>query len=134
MISRSPSFRMMASFPGSSNSRGIRAAWFLPFLNSFTCRSLTAARRFNGIGLSRCQKTTADPRCVHPNFMVINPEYLAHRMIQADFPDFLSFTELNKSFGFSTTSHSENLRMERCILGKSLHEGVRGIMWILQSI
>src|SRR5262245_54995901 len=55
MISRAPSFRMMASFPGSSNSRGMRTAWFVPFLNSFTCCSLTTARRFTGIGLSICQ-------------------------------------------------------------------------------
>src|SRR5208283_946027 len=39
MISRSPSLRIMASSPGSSNSRGILTAWFLPFLKSFTCRS-----------------------------------------------------------------------------------------------
>src|SRR5271157_210459 len=38
-ISRSPSLRIMASSPGSSNSRGILTAWFLPFLKSFTCRS-----------------------------------------------------------------------------------------------
>ena len=39
IISLSPSLRMMASSPGSSNSRRILTAWFLPFLNSFTCRS-----------------------------------------------------------------------------------------------
>src|SRR5674476_20172 len=39
MVSRSPSLRIMASSPGSSNSRGIRTAWLRPFLNSFTCRS-----------------------------------------------------------------------------------------------
>jgi hypothetical protein len=38
-VRRSPSLRRMASEPGSSNSRGIRTAWFRPFLKSFTCRS-----------------------------------------------------------------------------------------------
>lgn len=36
MMSRCPSFRMMASSPSSSNSRGIRTAWFRPFLKSLT--------------------------------------------------------------------------------------------------
>jgi len=39
IISLSPSRRMIASAPGSSNSRGIRTAWFLPFLKSLTCRA-----------------------------------------------------------------------------------------------
>src|SRR5208283_2443643 len=39
MISRFPSLRMIASSPGSSNSRGMRTAWLRPFLNSLTCRS-----------------------------------------------------------------------------------------------
>jgi hypothetical protein len=44
MIKRSPSLRMMASLPGNSNSRGIVTAWFRPFLNRLTRRSLTAPR------------------------------------------------------------------------------------------
>src|SRR6266849_1623668 len=44
MIRLSPSLRMMASSPGSSNSRGMRTAWFRPFLKSLTCRcGVTAA-------------------------------------------------------------------------------------------
>jgi hypothetical protein len=38
MISRSPSLRMTASRPGSSNSRGMQTAWFRPFLKSLTRR------------------------------------------------------------------------------------------------
>jgi hypothetical protein len=37
MISFSPSLRRMASSPGSSNWRGMRTAWFRPFLTSLTC-------------------------------------------------------------------------------------------------
>src|SRR5262245_4376748 len=55
MINRSPFLRMMASFPGSSNSRGIRTAWFLPFLNSFTCCSRFLCFRLSGICFSICQ-------------------------------------------------------------------------------
>jgi hypothetical protein len=36
MIKRLPSLRMIASSPGSSNSRGIRTAWLRPFINSLT--------------------------------------------------------------------------------------------------
>jgi len=43
---------MMASSPGSSNSLGIRTAWFRPFLNSLTCRS--------GICLGICLTFSAD--------------------------------------------------------------------------
>src|SRR5215472_9589106 len=57
IINRSPSFRMMASFPGSSNSRGMRTAWFLPFLNSLTCCSRTNDRRLIGICHSICQSS-----------------------------------------------------------------------------
>ena len=39
MMMREPSLRMMASSPGSSNSRGIRTAWLRPFLNNLTWRS-----------------------------------------------------------------------------------------------
>jgi hypothetical protein len=39
MTSRSPSFRMMASSPGNSNSRGIRTALLRPFLKTLTWRS-----------------------------------------------------------------------------------------------
>jgi len=39
MISRSPSLRMIASAPDSSNSRGILIAWFLPFLKILTRHS-----------------------------------------------------------------------------------------------
>ena len=53
MISLSPSFRMMASSPGSSNSRGIHTAWFRPFLKSLTCRSEIAVAS-SCIGPSIC--------------------------------------------------------------------------------
>jgi hypothetical protein len=43
--------------PGNSNSRGMRTAWFLPFLKSFTCCPLIIKRRLVGIGLSICQMT-----------------------------------------------------------------------------
>ena len=39
MTSRSPSFLMMASSSGNSNSRGIRTALFRPFLKTLTWRS-----------------------------------------------------------------------------------------------
>jgi hypothetical protein len=39
IINRSPSRRMIASFPTSSNSRGMRMAWFRPFRKRRTCRS-----------------------------------------------------------------------------------------------
>jgi len=51
IISRVPSFRMMASSPGNSNSRGIRTAWFRPFLKTLTCRCAIFAAPF-GICLS----------------------------------------------------------------------------------
>jgi len=47
MTSRSPSFRMMASSPGNSNSRGILTALFRPFLKTLTWRSgLVLVRSF----------------------------------------------------------------------------------------
>jgi hypothetical protein len=54
MISPSPSLRMIASSLGSSNARGIRTAWFRPFLKSLTCRSETIGIP-NCIGLSMCK-------------------------------------------------------------------------------
>src|SRR5262249_59362225 len=47
MMSLSPSLRMIASSPGSSNSRGMRTAWFRPFLKSLTCRSDIIASSFH---------------------------------------------------------------------------------------
>src|SRR5580704_10166854 len=49
MTSRSPSFRMMASSPGNSNSRGIRTALFRPFLKTLTWRSGPVLARVVGI-------------------------------------------------------------------------------------
>src|SRR5580692_10354402 len=49
MTSRSPSFRMMASSPGNSNSRGIRTALFRPFLKTLTWRSGPVLAGFGGI-------------------------------------------------------------------------------------
>jgi len=49
MTSRSPSFRMMASSPGNSNSRGIRTALFRPFLKTLTWRSEPVLARLSGI-------------------------------------------------------------------------------------
>jgi hypothetical protein len=54
MISRSPSLRMMASLPGSSNARGVGSAWFRPFLKSFAWRS-GLTRASEGIGFGICQ-------------------------------------------------------------------------------
>jgi hypothetical protein len=39
-IRRPPSLRMIASSPSSSNTRGMRTAWFLPLRNRRTCRSV----------------------------------------------------------------------------------------------
>ncbi len=49
MTSRSPSFRMMASSPGNSNSRGMRTALFRPFLKTLTWRSRPVLARLIGI-------------------------------------------------------------------------------------
>src|SRR5262245_16654755 len=63
IISRCPSLRIMASSPGNSKSRGIRTAWFRPFLNSLTCRSV-----INEIHSEKSQaayaKAYALPKCV----------------------------------------------------------------------
>src|SRR5216684_4340399 len=53
IISLAPSLRMMASSPGSSNSRGIRTAWFRPFLKSLTRRSGITVASY-GLFLSIC--------------------------------------------------------------------------------
>src|SRR3984893_5836818 len=49
MTRRLPSFRMMASSPGNSNSRGIRTALFRPFLKTLTWRSGLVLVRLDGI-------------------------------------------------------------------------------------
>ena len=54
IISREPSFRIITSSPGSSNSRGIRTAWFRPFLKSLA-RRLRPLSVLDAISRSICQ-------------------------------------------------------------------------------
>src|ERR1700732_3163483 len=64
MTRRLPSFRMMASSPGNSNSRGIRTALFRPFLKTLTWRSGLVLAGSDGICQAyakRCYLSTPVP-------------------------------------------------------------------------